>query len=380
MALTQSNSSETTAVDRLGDLFRRHGWDVDLEPAGQTFRPDLVASKGPLRYAVEVKSVTEGRPDRAIALLSQAILQARRHAKHGAMRPLAVIQAGHTSASLYRKLEQFQRDYSQGVAVGLMSEAGAMQFIGDPDLVSLNIEIPHGPSRKKGGQPRHASDLFSDLNQWMLKVLLAPELPEKLLNAPRGNYRTVSEMAAVAQVSVMSASRLVRRLHEEGFLDESQASFQLVRRRELFHRWQSSAMRSSPELRMSYVIPGAASRQLNKVAEGLNACIGMFAAADLLHLGHVSGVVPYLYVRRLRPTPKGWPGLVLAKPGEPAQVILKQASAPHSLFRGAVRVNDVLVSDALQIWLDASAHPSRGAEQADFLKHKVLAGIMGESE
>ena len=380
MALSSSNRSDAAAANRLAALFRAHGWNVDVEPGGERRQPDLVISKGPEHYVVEIKSAWEGRPDRVLPLLSQAILEVRRYAEFSAMRPLAVVQVNHASPSLHQKVEQFQRDYAPDVAIGLVSDAGASQFIGGPGLEALNVEVSRSAGRDKSVQPRKASDLFSDLNQWMLKVLLAPELPEKLLNAPRGDYRSVSELADAAQVSAMSASRFVRRLQEEGFLEDSGRAFQLVRRRELFHRWQSSAMRSSPELRMAYLIPGAGARQLHKVASRLDACIGLFAAADLLHVGHVSGVAPYLYVRRLLASPEDRSGLVPVKPGESAQVILKQSNVPQSLFRGAVRSDDVLVSDVLQIWLDAAAHPSRGAEQANLLKHKVLAGILGDSE
>src|SRR6266542_4079636 len=55
-----------------------------------------------------------------------------------------------------------------------------------------------------------ASHLFSDLNQWMLKVLLAPRIPSDLLCAPRDDYRNPSQLAAASNVSVMSAFRFVR--------------------------------------------------------------------------------------------------------------------------------------------------------------------------
>lgn len=374
-------NSEVAAEKRLAALFRADGWQVDSQPSGGPQRPDLAVSKGALRFAIELKSIAEGRPDRVLALLSQAILQAARKAEAYGMRPLAVVQVGRASPSLYWKVEQFHRDYAPNAAIGLVSEAGGSRFIG-PGLEALNVDAPRIPARDKLAQPRKASELFSDLNQWMLKVLLAPELPENLLSAPRGEYGSGSELADAAQVSTMSASRFVRRLQEEGFLEHSGRSFGLVRRSELFRRWQSAAQRSSPELRMAYLIPAGGARQLHKVVSQLDACIGLFAAADLLNLGHVSGVASYVYVRRLSApsSDAGWPGLVPMAQGEPAQVILKQANAPESVFRGAVRVEGVLVSDVLQIWLDASAHSSRGAEQADFLRFKVFSDVIGAQE
>ena len=118
-----SRPHESVVAGPLIALMEADGWAVDIEPAIEQFHPDLVARKGMLRYAVGLKSVAEGRPDRVLALLAQAILQASRYAAEFNMRPLAVV-AGHASNSLMKKVEQFQRDYAPEASVGLVSEAG----------------------------------------------------------------------------------------------------------------------------------------------------------------------------------------------------------------------------------------------------------------
>jgi hypothetical protein len=40
--------------------------------------------------------------------------------------------------------------------------------------------------------------LFSELNWWLLKILLAPLPPEGLLRVPSREYRNASELAAAA--------------------------------------------------------------------------------------------------------------------------------------------------------------------------------------
>jgi hypothetical protein len=212
----------------------------------------------------------------------------------------------------------------------------------------------------------------------MLKVLLAPEIPEHLLSAPRAECRNGSDLSKAAQVSMMSASRFVNRLREEGFLDDAPGKLRLVQRAALFNRWRSASQRSSPEIRMCFLNPSAGRVQLNRIVSRHRACLGLFAAADALHVGHVSGAPPYAYVRKLPRSEKdSWPELVPAREGESADLILRQAPAPQSIFRGAVEVDGMKVTDVLQIWLDAWANPSRGKEQADFLERKVLHAVLG---
>lgn len=361
-------------------LFRAHGWTVESEPQGSTgLRADLLIRKGSLKYAVEIKWVSEGRPDRVIAALSTAILQARRYAADLKTEPLAIVQVSHATDLLLKKMTAFQQAFAPETAVGLVADGGTRHFLGR-GLEELNHAPEQSTSRRQLAPSSRTADLFSDLNQWMLKVLLAPEVPTQLLNAPRGEYRTLSALADAAKVSTMSASRFARQLKANGFLDDSGASLRLVRRGELFRRWQAAALRTSPEVRMRYLIPAPGTRQMGEFVRRLKGCVGLFAAADLLKVGHVSGVVPHIFIGRLTDLAStGVRGLLPSQPGEKVDLILKQATTPQSIYRGAVLVDDMPVSDVLQIWLDASAHPSRGKEQADYLERTVLKDILGVS-
>ena len=365
------------AEDLVAQIFDAHGWKVQREPAVGPYQPDLLVRKGRQVFLVEVKALSEGRPDRVIPLLSQGILQAQAQARaHGMAHPLAVVYVGDASPSLLKQVREFSRSFASDVAVGVISESGVQYFLGE-GLEGLNVEPPivrKGPAKLPGRAPH----IFSDLNQWMLKVLLAPEIPERLLAAPRAEYRNVSELAGAANVSMMSASRFAQQLREEGFLDESSPRFKLVRRADLFRRWQSAALRSSPEMRMRFLIRGSAHEQLREVVSSHQACLALFAAAEALHLGHVKGVPPYVYVPKLsRLDRDAWKELVPASPGEPLDLILRQAPAPQSVFRGAVHLDGVAVSDVLQVWLDVSVHPSRGEEQAELIHRKILGQIIG---
>ena len=82
----------------------------------------------------------------------------------------------------------------------------------------------------------------------MLKTLLGPLPPEGLLRVPRQEYRNASELAAAAEVSVMSAFGFVRHSKQEGFLDNRDEPLRLMRRKELLRRWQAAHLRGAPEL------------------------------------------------------------------------------------------------------------------------------------
>lgn len=334
---------------------------------------DLLARRGRLAYAVEIKAAAEGRSDRLIPLWSQAYLQALREAR-GKYEPFAVVAAPRIAPKAAEQIMKFISEVAPNAAAGVFDFAGLRRFRGkhleeldsDPERRPLHGHVHHAPA-----------DLFSDLNQWMLKVLLAPEIPPNLLSAPRERYRDASQLARAAEVSVMSASRFVRQMEQEGYLERSGSHFTLVRREELFRRWQASADRRVKEVSMRYVLRGDPGAALLKLLKKGRSVLALFAAAEQLNLGFVYGVPPYVYVPRLDVNVFGaWKNAVPAAPGEEPDVIIRQAPAVQSVFRGAILHGDVRVSDVLQIWLDVSSHPSRGQEQAELVRRRILGKVI----
>lgn len=360
----------------VSNLFAKGGWSVRKNPFRSTgASAGFVIQQGEISYVVGVKAASEGRGDRLIPLWSQAWLQAARAAQPG-QHPLAVVAAPRIPPRVADQVLQFAADYVPGAAAGVVDFAGLRAFRG-PFLDDLNRDGPY--ERAMSPVPSAAPiNIFSDLNQWMLKVLLAPDLPADLLAAPRGRYRNASQLAKAADVSVMSASRLVRELQRDGFLHESSKYLELVRRPELFDAWRSSAPRRVRESGFRFPLPEDPSRRLATAVNATGGCLGLFTAADALGIGFVHGVPSYVYVQ-----PSGaevehaWKNLDRALPGEAPDLIIRVAGAPNSIFRGAVVREGVLVSDVLQVWLDVSSHPSRGSEQAEIIRQRVLKDVIG---
>lgn len=378
--------AKSDAIHRQGEgeellrqAFNQAGWRVASPPPNRHgHRPDFIVRRPGASYAVELKVGAEGRSDRLVPLWSQACLQAARVA--GEHAPLAVVAAPQIAPRVADQILKFAEQYAPDAAAGVIDFAGLRLFRG-PHLESLNAEASIEPALESHA-PKEQPHLFSDLNQWMLKVLLAPELPDELLSAPRGRYGNASQLARAANVSVMSAFRFVQQLQREGYLHESGPHLKLVRRDDLFRRWQAAALRRVNEAPMRFLLRGSDTRApLQRMLDSGRACLALFAAADALGFSFVHGVPPYVYVRRLGPASlSAWKNLVPVAPGEPPDVIVRQAPSPESVFRGVVRPRGVASCDVLQVWLDVSAHPSRGQEQAELIRKRVLNPLIQGNE
>jgi hypothetical protein len=393
-SLSNPNSApprnERDYLDLLADLFRQHGWRVKKEHSVADREVDLVVARGNERYIIELKAASEGRSDRLVPLLSQAILQARAYAQAfpDPAVPLAVVAAPAISPSAANNLISFLSRFAPDAAIGILDREGFRHFVG-PGLEKLNAAPPRRAHRQKLPPP-DSSYLFSDLSQWMLKVLLAPLIPEDLLRAPRREYRNASELAAAAEVSVMSAFRFVRQLRQEGFLDGRDESLRLVRRKELLRRWQAAHLRGVPELPLRWIIPVKSPRQLPAALHSYRvqpnvknepaprACLGLFAAAESLGFGFVHGVPPYFYLESLDREVLSRMGLSPEGAEQKPDVYVRIPAFRESVFRAAVVRDGVPVADIVQVWLDVSSHPARGEAQAEEIRHRVLAPIFEE--
>lgn len=363
--------------------FEAAGWKVEAEPnlEGQ-LRPDLVVSKGAHRYAAEVKAIPRGSSVPLEDSWSRACLQAQRAASGGA-KPLAIIVAPRVSKRAFERLAEFAERYAPAVAMGVLDHAGFQAFRG-PGLEGLNRE-PRSVAGRRAAPRLVPKNLFSDLNQWLLKVLLAPEFPERLLSAPRKEYRNASALAEAAGCSAMSAHRIVEDLRREGFMDEGAPHLRLVRRAELFRRWKSVPSHSLRDVSLKLLLRKDVRSELPQLFPPGRACLGLFAAAHELGVGFVSGVPPYVLVDHPSVLPggvaaaDGAKNIMRAEKGDEVHLIVRIPKASRSVFQGVVQPRNVASADIIQVWLDVAEHPARGREQAELIWRQCLAPIAGSS-
>ena len=387
----------------VGEILRAGGWKVLKEPREQDAQPVLIAERRGERFIIEIKRASEGRRDRVVPLLSQAALEAAYYSRKIASNsiPVAIVVANYIPESVAKQAQEFMRERAPDVAIGLLDLEGFRSFAGH-GLESLSSERPKGSSVSSPKLRSRAPQLFSGLNQWMLKILLAPGIPEEYLSGPRAHYQGASQLAEAAGVSVMTAFRFVEQFSKEGFLEQNSGRLRIVRLNELMKRWQAASQQRVLEIPMRWilhkgkealpnalrsylsaeVVPSDGKKKRNRVflSPRSRVCLGLFAAAEALGLGFVHGVQPHLYIERMNQDVIESLGLSAKGADQQADVYLRIPGNRESVFRGAVVRDGVPSSDILQVWLDVSQHPSRGREQSDLIWRRVLAPVFEANE
>ncbi len=399
----KSSTSTSASIweGAISAAFREHGWKVTpnsrYHAAGQGHEVDLVVRKRGLTYVVEVKSSSDARRPVLVGLLADGILRSRAAAKTLGGQPLAVVASPHISDAMASALRHYAEDFAPDAAYGLL-DAGERFELHGPGLEDVR---PTEPSVSPVGRPSltRPVDIFSDRNQWLLKVLLAQHVPERLLRAPRGSITNFSTWAAAAAVSLASAARLADVLSRDGFLEVRRRSLELVRLRELFDRWRAANRRPVGDVAARYLFgrPGrgrstaAIARYLeargassSPGALGARVCLGLFSACEHLGFRFVHGVPDFIYAEEPSPSVLDGLGLVQSEPGERIDVMVRRPRWREAVFRGCVTSQGarptVPVADVIQCWLDLVDHPARGREQADVIWKSVLQDLVGRAD
>jgi hypothetical protein len=370
--------------DRLFAALEQAGWRI--EAGGDAPRqPDALLSSGEHRYALEQRR-WNGQPWQAVlrGLFADAVLQARAAADASGAAPLVVVAAARISDSMAAALADYQAAVAPDVAWGLLDDRGRFELHG----AGLEDVSPSPAARRRHlGSPRarrlrELPNPFSDLGQWALKVLLAPDVDASWLAAPRARegsdeeapVRNVRDLARRSGISEPRASDVVAALGRRGFVERFEDELLVVRRAALLDAWRAAHGEPAEEFGVAFDLPGKdpARRLCNVLRDvhgrsvpGSRACLGLFAAADALGLGVVRGAPLHLLVEDA--SDEFLEQLGLHRSIRQADIVIRRPRFPECAFRGLVERDGVPIADALQCWLDVSSHPVRGREQADEL-------------
>ena len=357
--------------DVLTQALARAGWHAVHPPEPSM---DLVVTRAGRRMMVELK-VSKGRPRLEVLQhrLAAAALIAQRHAHElgeghgGHVDALAAVGADRLSSAMVEKLRVFADRYLGDASWCIVDAAGVRAAGG------LDLPIAEEAATLVRRVQRSASTPFSDLGQWLIKVLLSSDLDPRWIKrgGVKSHFRTARELAAFANVSEPVVSVVLRELEARGFL-KRRPTIQLVDRSRLFKEW-SRAVHARPPVEVAARSKFSAKNTIDRLSPRLDEdwhCLGLFSACIELGLPFVTGGPSHVLVRALDSSVLDDLMLVECDEEETNHVIVREAPFPESVFRG-VPTSMPPTADVIQCWLDVVHHPARGAEMATELWHEM---------
>ncbi len=393
---------EDAILDSLSQAFSAAGAElIQKAPTGRS-ETDLVVQWGATTYALEMKIARQPNAEQLEGVLAATILQARRFAHQINGRPLPVICVERLTD---RKLTAI-RSYVEQMAPD--ADWGAIDLRGRRHFSGANLEQLTAPGRtvpRAERASRSSFNLFTDLGQWMAKVLLAPRLDPEMLAAPREQIRNALHLALVADVSAPTSARWVQHMRAQGFIEQADDGLRLVQRRAFFEQWRRALSRPRREIQTRFLLPGKSpterlnftvGRETYNAIEPFNPdrprpypgaivwkhgprmCMGMFEAATGHGVAFVHGAPTHLYLESISEETLRGVDLVQVQRGERSSVVVVEPRYPESTFRASVIAqrrdgNKVPVADVLQTWLEIAEHPARGREDADEIERRIIA-------
>jgi len=348
-------------ISGIVELIRRISADIDISydiahdpPPG----PDLIlrleaGGKEPARFLVEVCA------DPRLARVLHAAEQARRFAERsGAFAAVALPRLG-------PKLRHALRERG----VGYLSLDGQLYLRGGGVLIDHRLDDP----RRHQSAAAPNGNLFADKSSLLLRHLLSVRA------APLG----IRDVAAQLGISPGLASRVVSKLRSEGYLVKDDGLSRLVGRDALLADWAEFYRRRANRQRERrfYLHARDAESVMHRLADaagddphappwGLSfhagaSLVAPFAFFSEVHvlIDSVSNEAVDAFAHRF--------GLEPVR--HEANVIVAHPYYQESWSYGLREIGGLPVVSDVQLYLDLSGYPRRGAEQANRIRERILA-------
>jgi hypothetical protein len=345
-----------------------------FEPAAEAENgPKFIAVCPPSKFAVEVDSVIALRTADVLGRFAVAVLEARSREPRDGPLPFVAVILPRLGAKMVRAVHEFLSRNAPEISWALVDPLGGLHAnIVRPPLDVLVVErsAPRRPSAERRSASR--STPFSDLNRWMLKILLLRDAPSHRWSGFRGKVKNPTHLSRVAEVSVETAHQFVRTFAERDFIRTDAGDMKLVRKRELLEAWLAEERQASPVRSYVRTIDGG-SFDLARLSHSTHvAAVGGFEACRRHGVLHTAPGIPMILAEGPPPALVGEWDLDYCSERE-AQVSLVETRHKASVFRGVEKTDGVPVVDLLQAALDVAPMPGRGFEQAELIVEEILS-------
>ncbi len=337
---------------------------------------DLVARVGDRQIMVAVKAVSLSVVEDVLARLSMGALEVGRMAEGQNAVPMVAVMVPALGRKVVHAAVDFMARHMPHVGWAVLDRAGNAR-VAVPKLgIDLDRRIARVASMKPG---RSSVRLFSDLNRWLLKVLLLKDAPVGLWGGPRQPILSGHDLGQVASVSAEMVRRFMNAFEKRDFLRQTAKGLHIVRRSALLDLWRGDdALDVHPGMPVRRVMgaPGSLAELSEMAGFSDSVVVAGFEACRLLGVLHTMVSMP-VEVHAIAPVAQILERFELEQCASPnAEFWLLPSSHLKSIQRGSVQREGLQVVDAFQAAFDVLRHPARGHEQSDYVLREVL-GLEG---
>lgn len=345
-------------------VLKQKGWS-ELGSKG------FAARLGRKSLLVEVKELSQLRIQDLVGQLAAGAVQAGHRVGAKGAQPVVVVVASTAGSKAFGAAERFMQRYLPEMGWAVLSRSGRRRVC----IPSLDLdEEQRGALPSPAPGPRPNRRMFSDLSQWLIKLLLLPGLKKPLWTGPQGPYRTAADLQQAANVSLDKVYKFLRLMEGADFLRRTNSGLKLVRVPDLIELWfAQERLRPAPRLpvRSLFGSQPDPKRLTAKIDEERLGVLGGFSACKALGVLHAA--VDSVDVHVSGPMDDYLKRFDLERCDErDAQLHLLQSRSPQSVLRASGAKGRIRVVDVFQAALDVVALPARGLEQAEHIVEQVL--------
>ncbi|MBI3320655.1 MAG: hypothetical protein HYZ91_00100 [Candidatus Omnitrophica bacterium] len=248
------------------------------------------------------------------------------------------------------------RELCREAGVGYLDLAGNCHLQFD-DFYYQKV-VDRNPFPHRGRPP----SLFSPVSSRILRALL---------EEPSRSWR-VSEVAAVADVSLGQASNVCRRLIDDAYARAEHRRVTLTQPATLLEAWRERYTIDQHAPFAYYSFERDPSRLLQRLAQVAVARRWRYAAtsfsAAMLIAPFVQGIGTVQWFMDETSAPEEWVAAMDLRPVEAGANVWLRRAADAGVFYRTQTVQGVTLVGNVQLYLDLYSDPARGKEQAEFLR------------
>jgi hypothetical protein len=362
------NAAEIRARDVLDEFVSR--WLSENDQLGDERILRAEAKNSVL--VVETKSTSRRGIEDLRGCLATAVLQLRKFADASEY-PVAIVHAPKIGRRALSRLEEFMDEYAPEIGWGVFDDRGTVRL----KLDKLGIDhLEMGSTDTTDARTTtHNKRAFTDLNRWLLKVLLLRDAPLDMWREGeiRAEVANPPALARVAGVSQAKAYQFARTFRDLNWLAWSRGTFEITDRRGLFEQWYEDERQVRvEEIPVRPMFPGTQVEQLvTRETDTLDFAIAGFAACSAHGVLHTAMGVPKIHIFKSAQLILDELDLETCSPRN-AELFLIEPPHEESVRRGVLPLDDAPVVDILQAALDVSHEVRRGREQVDYILDHVL--------